>query len=142
MGIITMFQCYANDNSINYAYFSEKYWGLFVPYPNNTHSTSNNKEYLAVVIYFQKDTLTIISATKTYKTKYNIEDGVIKYQEKNGKHFINRRIFYDQKGNILYYKKPGFWYIIPEKIIYHPLCTEIAYDAIERLQKNELHKFE
>ena len=141
LGIITMFQCFANENPINYAHFSEKYWGLFIPRPD-THSTSDHKEYPAVVIYFQKNTLTIISAAKTYQTKYNIEEGVIKYHKKNGKHLIDRRIFYNQKDNTLYYKKPGFWYFIPKKIIYHPLRDETAQKAIEELRKNEFHKFE
>ncbi len=141
MGVLTMFQCYTNDKIMNYPFFSGKYWGLFVPY-TSANENSNQKEYLAVVIYFQEDTLTIISADRTYKTKYNIENGIIKYHDINGNYFIDRNLFYNQKHNILYYKKPGFWYFIPQKIIYYPLRAIVAQKAIEEFQKNEYHKFQ
>ena len=141
MGALIMFQCYANEETMNYSFFSGKCWGFFVPYIN-TDENSNKKEYLAVVIYFQKDTLTIISADRTYKTKYIIENGIIKYHDRNGKYLINRHLFYNRRHNILYYKKPGFWYFIPKKIIYYPLQVNVAQKTIEEFQKNEYHKFQ
>lgn len=137
--IFTLFQSHANEKSMTYSFFTGKYWGLFVPYPD---PNPNKKEYLAVVLYFQNDTLSIISASRTCKTRYNIEDGIIKHHERNGKHFFIRYLFYNQKRNILYYQKPGYWYFIPKKIIYYPLSSDVAQKAIEGFQKNEYHKFE
>ena len=139
--ILAMFQGYANEKSMTYSRFSEKYWGLFVPYVD-TNAGSNKKEYLAVVIYFQNDTLSIISATGIYKAKYNIEDGIIKYYERNGKHLILRHLFYDQKNNFFYYKKPGYWYFIPQKIVYCPLEADVAQKAIKHFSFSGHYKFE
>ena len=141
MGILTMLSCCANDKAVDGSLFSGKYWGLFVPYVK-TDAGSDKKEYLAVVIYFQKDTLSIVSASGTFKTKYDIVNGIIKYHERNGKYLIERRLFYDRKQNVLYHEKPGFWYFIPQKIIYVSLSADVARKTIEAFQKNEYHKFQ
>ncbi|MBQ3640393.1 hypothetical protein II906_00435 [bacterium] len=128
MGILVMFQCSANEKS----FFSGKYWGHFVPYTNaNASANENKKKYLAVVIYFQEDILTIVSASRTCKTKYNIKNGIIIYRERNGNYLISRNLFYDQSNTILYYKKPGFWYFIPQKVIYNPIQADVAQKAID-----------
>ena len=141
MGIFAMLQCFADDKSMGYSFFSGKYWGMFIPYEKND-ANLNKKEYIAVVIYFQKDTLSIISASGTYKAKYSIENEIIKYHERNGRYLINRNLFYDKRQNILYYKKPGSWYFIPQKIIYHPLQADVAQKVIEEFQKREYHKIQ
>ena len=141
MGFFAIIQCYADDKTMCYSFFSGKYWAMFVPYEKHDASL-NKKEYIAVVLYFQKDTLSIISASGTYKTKYSIDNEKIKYHERNGRHLINRNLFYDKKQNILYHKKPGRWYFIPQRIIYHPLQADVAQNVIEEFQKREYHKIQ
>ena len=62
MGFFAIIQCYADDKTMCYSFFSGKYWAMFVPYEKHDASL-NKKEYIAVVLYFQKDTLSIISAS-------------------------------------------------------------------------------
>lgn len=103
----------------------DKYWGQYVNYKS---SSGQPQRSIGEIIMLKNGSITFYSHRRQKTSSFIYKDNYIEYQLGNsGK----QRIFYDSSQNILYKKKPGKLFFIPEKIIYVPLDSKIAKKQIQ-----------
>lgn len=104
----------------------EKYWGQYVYYKS---ISGNQQKSIGEIIMLENKKITFYSHQRQKTSSFILKDNYIEYQLSNsGK----QRIFYDLSQNILYKKKPGKLFFIPEKINYFPLDSKIAKEQIQK----------
>ena len=103
----------------------DKYWGQYVNYKSGSGQPQRS---IGEIIMLKNGSITFYSHRRQKTSSFIYKDNYIEYQLGNsGK----QRVFYDLSQNILYKKKPGKLFFIPEKIIYVPLDSKIAKKQIQ-----------
>ena len=103
----------------------EKYWGQYVYYKS---ISGKPQKGIGEIIMLKNETITFYSHHRQKASSFVLKDNYIEYQLGKGR---KRRIFYNRSQNILYEKKPGKFFFIPEKINFFPVNSEIAKKQIQ-----------
>ena len=104
----------------------EQYW---VQYVNYKSVSGKPQRSMGEIIMLKNGNITFYSHHRKKTSSFILRDNYIEYQLGNsGK----QRIFYDLSQNILYKKKPGKLFFVPEKIYYVPIDSEIAQKQIQK----------
>ena len=102
-----------------------KYFGQHVSY---TTPQGAAKKALGEIIELKNNEIIFYSHKRCRKYLFTRNNDCFEY--KKGK--SSRRIYYDSSTNELYAKKPGKWFFIPEKIVFHPISAETAAQQIKQ----------